>query len=415
VTTNSNFQQGWLIRFADSLADALTITLDYFSARGRKLRKARSEELARSMPPKGWKPGMPVMLNEAADGADPGELVGAGAVVGKGAWGIPDKAGSSSLPPRRSSLRPRKAPTVPPGLPPRIEGSRRGAKKPPPPLSAQDLIIRNALAILALLILGIMINVTVISGIQHVVAQQKLGNDFKEELALATAPVSEGDFNQVLLPDGVPVAIIDIPHIGVHEVIVEGTTSGDLTSGPGHRRDTVLPGQTGTSVVMARSGAYGGPFGRLQELVPGDQFTVITGQGESKFEVIGLRYAGDPAPAPLQAGKSRLILETARGAAFVPTGVARVDAQLVSTTFPAGKRQTTYANLAPEHREMATDMSTVWALVFALQFLIAIEVALIWAYPRVGWRRAWIVFVPLFTVATLLIADQVVRLLPNLI
>ena len=37
---------------------------------------------------------------------------------------------------------------------------------------------------------------------------------------------------------------MQIPAIGLHDVvIVEGTDSGDLRDGPGHRRDTPLPGQ----------------------------------------------------------------------------------------------------------------------------------------------------------------------------
>jgi hypothetical protein len=53
--------------------------------------------------------------------------------------------------------------------------------------------------------------------------------------------------------------------------------------------------------------------------------------------------------------------------------------------------------------------------VFALQFLILIEVALVWAYVRMGLQRTWVVFVPLFLLAGLLVADQVTSLLPNLL
>ncbi|WBM79643.1 hypothetical protein KIV56_15370 [Cryobacterium breve] len=142
---------------------------------------------------------------------------------------------------------------------------------------------------------------------------------------------------------------------------------------------------------------------------------MITGQGEQTFSVLGLRYAGDPAPATLGAGKSRLILESARGPAYVPSGVVRVDAELVSETKPAGKRQTTFATLPLQDKELATDTTTVWALVFALQFLLVIELAAVWAFRRVGLRKTWIVFLPVVTVGGLFVADQLVRLLPNLL
>lgn len=304
--------------------------------------------------------------------------------------------------PRRSKLPtpPRRMP-----LPPRA----------PVVLSAGDRAIRTSLMIVAVLIFGFLANLTVLGQLQHLVLQQQLTNTFREELAQGTAPVSEGTVDGVLLDAGTPVALIDIPSIGVHEVVVEGTDSGTLRAGPGHRRDTVLPGQAGYSVIMGRAAAYGGPFSRLQELRPGQQFTVVTGQGSQKFSVIGLRYAGDPMPAPLGAGKGRLILETARGPAFVPSGVVRVDAALESETKPAGVRATTFATLPVVDRELSSDTETVWALVFALQFLLVVEFAAVWAYRRVGLRKTWTVFLPVITVAGLFVADQAVRLLPNLL
>ena len=87
---------------------------------------------------------------------------------------------------------------------------------------------------------------------------------------------------------------------------------------------------------------------------------------------IGLRYAGDPRSAPLAAGESRLILETARGPAFVPSGVGQGGRSNSSPRpSPAGNVSTTFATLPPADKELATDTSTVWALVFALQFLLA--------------------------------------------
>ncbi|ANP73329.1 sortase [Cryobacterium arcticum] len=296
----------------------------------------------------------------------------------------------------------------------------RPPRRPPAPpvvivLSPQDQLVRTIFAIAAALIFGFLANLTVLGGLQHMVAQQQLTDTLRIELAQGTAPVSEGTVDKVLLADGAPLGIIDIPSIGVHEVFVEGSDSGTTRTGPGHRRDTVLPGQAGISVVMGRAAAYGGPFARIQELAPGQEFTVLTGQGEQTFAVIGVRYAGDPSPMALAAGESRLILETARGPAFIPGGVARVDAKLTSATQPAGARQTSYSTLAPSHRELATDTTTVWALAFALQFFLLIEAAAIWSFRRVGVRKTWTVFVPVVTVGGLFVADQAVRLLPNLL
>jgi hypothetical protein len=63
---------------------------------------------------------------------------------------------------------------------------------------------------------------------------------------------------------------------------------------------------------------------------------------------------------------------------------------------------------------MATDMTTLWALVFSLQFLLVVEIGAIWAYRRFGPRKAWIVSLPVGMLAALLVSDQLMRLLPNL-
>jgi len=265
------------------------------------------------------------------------------------------------------------------------------------------------------MLLAFVLNVTVFSQVQHLVSQQQLSNEFREELAAGTAPVSEGDFNDHLLADGAPVAILTIPSLGVNEILVEGTSSGVLKSGPGHRRDTVLPGQAGVSVIMARAAAYGGPFSRLQELAPGDRFSIITGQGKHFYEVIGLRYAGDPAPPAIKAGESRVVLTTARGLPYAPTGVARVDARPLGVAEPTGPRLTNFVTLPPQDRELQGDTSTVWALVFALQFLLLVEIAAVWTYRHIGARQTWIVFVPIVILSSLLVTEQVVRLLPNLL
>lgn len=269
--------------------------------------------------------------------------------------------------------------------------------------------------LVALALLALAGYVGVVSGLEHAIAQDHAHRLLSDQLTAGTAPVSEGDADSVLLPGGAPVAQLTIPQIGLDETVVEGTDSSDLALGPGHRRDTSLPGQVGVSVVMGRRAAFGAPFARLEELSPGERFTVVTGQGEQTFEVIGVRYGGDPSPAATKAGESRLVLETARGPAFMPHGVVRVDAALVSDVQPRGARYTTFGALPVADKELAGDTSHAWALVFALQLLVVVVVAAVWTYRRIGARQAWTVFVPTGLVAFLVVADQAVRLLPNLL
>ncbi|WP_240752679.1 sortase [Microbacterium hydrothermale] len=306
------------------------------------------------------------------------------------------RPGSGPMPPR------------PPRRPPR-------ARPVYAPLAPGQVFLRGMLVSLSVLVLVFLVNLLVISHVSHFAAQQQARDTFRAQLAAGTAPVSEGDFEDHLLPDGAPVGILSIPQLGVDEVISEGTTSGVLMHGPGHRRDTVLPGQAGVSVLMGRAAAFGGPFGGLQSLQPGETFTVRTGQGEQTFEVLGVRYAGDPTPPAPVRGESRLILMTARGAPYLPTGVAYLDARATGAAKPAGARQTTSMTLPPQAQPLATDMTTVWALVFALQLLVVAEFVAVWAYRRVGWQKTWIVFAPVLLLASVFVSDQLIRLLPNLL
>lgn len=282
-------------------------------------------------------------------------------------------------------------------------------------MTVGEAVTRSIAATMLLMVAMFVLNLTVFSHLQHLVSQQRLQDEFAAQLAAGTAPVSEGAFDDVLLSDGVPVGIMEIPSKNFYEVIVEGTASAETALGVGHRRDTVLPGQAGVSVLMARSSAFGGPFSVIQSLSPGEIVTVRTGQGLQTFEVIGLRYAGDPTPPNLVAGESRLILQTSRGAPYIPAGVAYVDARLTSETQPAGARMTMPGTLPLEDTALATDIRTPWMLVFALQFLIVAEVAAVWSFRRFGAQKTWIVFVPVLALAGFLVADQITRLLPNLL
>jgi len=282
-------------------------------------------------------------------------------------------------------------------------------------LSTQDRVVRGIIGMVGLLVAAFLINILVFSHIYHAVAQQNLRNEFKEQLALATAPTAEVDLNNVILRQGAPIAVIDIPSIGVHEVIAEGTDSGTLRGGPGHRRDTVLPGQQGASIIMGRASAYGGVFSKLQELKPGTKFTIVTSQGKQIFQTLGLRYAGDLTLPDLKSQESRLVLLTARGAPYVPDKVVRLDAKLISPVQPAGLRVSSFINVPKEDREFGFDFRFVWALAMALQLLLALELLAVWAYSRIGARGTYLVFGPLIFFALILVMDQSTRLLPNLL
>ena len=120
---------------------------------------------------------------------------------------------------------------------------------------------------------------------------------------------------------------MNIPAIGIKNmIVVEGTSPENLELGPGHVRDTPLPGETGVAEIFGRRATFGAPFGRLGELQRGDKVTVITGQGKAAYTVVAKgdssHLVKDPAP-------NRLLLLTACSAA-VPTTYCYFDAELTS-------------------------------------------------------------------------------------
>jgi sortase A len=280
-----------------------------------------------------------------------------------------------------------------------------------PRLSPQMELARGLAVVVAVLTIGMVLHLSVLSRLQHNTAQQRRFDQLRIELAGGTLPIGPVTEDRQL-ESGRPVARLEIPSIGVDQVIGEGTSASALFDGPGHRRDTPLPGQVGVSVVMGRRAAYGGPFAQIDGLKQGDEITVTTGQGVFEYTVSGVRREGDPLPAPLAAGQSRLTLITADGAAFFPSGVLRVDADLEGTAV-GGPPRLASASVDPAERVMAGERSSLWALALWLQSLIAMTTLAVWSWHRWGRAQTWIAFTPALIFVGLATAGELVRLLPN--
>jgi LPXTG-site transpeptidase (sortase) family protein len=282
-------------------------------------------------------------------------------------------------------------------------------------ITAVRHLARGGLLSLAALLLGITAQLLLVSGIQERAAQHAAFDELRKQLALGTAPVAQTDAQGNLLAPGTPVALIDVPALDMTQVVLEGTDSSVLTDGPGHRRDTPMPGQAGTSVLMGRAAAYGGPFGSLADLAEGDRITVTTGQGKATYQVTDVRRAGDPAPAAVAAGKGRLVLVTATGPRFMPGGVLRVDADLVSKPAQTPAAVIRSGTLPDAEEPLARPSGMPWPLVMWLQALLLAAVAAVWAWHKWGRHQTWIVFAPVVAVLGLQVATRATELLPNLL
>ena len=295
-----------------------------------------------------------------------------------------------------------------------------GPDKPPAQattalIQSPMFLIASVLIIFSVLALGFLANLLIVSQLVHARDQEVLYSDFRSELANAVAPVGQTDVNGAILRPGAPVAVLEIPDIGMKEVVVEGTTSTVMQSGPGHKRDTVLPGQAGTSVIYGRQAAFGGPFGQLEILQPGMLVTATTGQGLAEYRVVEVRRPGDPLPPVLEPGQGRLTLVTALGPRFMPTDLLRVDAELVTPAQPAPARVITAASMDPAEQAMAGDPAGLVPLLLWLQLLLVVAVATVWLVIRWGRWQAWLVAAPIVFFAGIMASMSALRLLPNLL
>jgi sortase A len=265
----------------------------------------------------------------------------------------------------------------------------------------------GALIILGALAVWLAFYALVLSGFEASRAQTIKYSQIREQLGLMTAPLGGA------IQPGTPVAIISAPGIGVQDLVVsEGTSSGDLMSGAGHRRDTVLPGQSGVSVIYARGTMFGAYFSDLASAKVGSDISVTTGQGEFVYRISGVRVAGDPLPSPLSPGAGRLTLVSSTGG-LAPSGVIYVDAALSGEAQPSVIGRP--SSVPKAETAMQGDPSALFSLAVRLPLLIAALVFSLWLRTRWGAWQTWIVCVPLVMASLWLVSEAVVQLMPNLL
>jgi sortase A len=276
-------------------------------------------------------------------------------------------------------------------------------------------IASSACTVIAIVCAWMLVQLLVLGGLAEQRSQHLLYSQFRSDMARATAPTGELDYNGSPVRPGSPVALLSIPAIGMEQVVVDGTASGDLVAGPGHLRNTPMPGEAGISVVMGRGSTYGAPFRDLARLHPGDPITVLGAQGQVAYTVVDVRRAGDPIPAPptgVNAGRLTLVSAASQG----PLSALRANAAIyvdATTTkaFPDGA----VAGAVPSSElVMARDTSALPTLALLLAILAGLVLAVSIARRHVRAVLVWLVATPVAIALAWSVTDQVMRLLPNL-
>jgi len=142
---------------------------------------------------------------------------------------------------------------------------------------------RTARAIVVLVLLGLvalLVADMVIGAATHAEHQRHLASEYGER----QADLAVGDASYVL----------QIPSVGLNEVVVEGASPTELRGGPGRRLDSAVPGEPGNTVVQGTSVRFGGPFGPLEDVVAGKTIYLRSRSGEVfRYKVTKVQKAAD--------------------------------------------------------------------------------------------------------------------------
>jgi len=85
--------------------------------------------------------------------------------------------------------------------------------------------------------------------------------------------------------DEIVIGTLEIPRLGVSEVLQQGMTLTAINRGPSHWPGTAAPGRQGNVVIAGHRTTHGAPFNGLDELVAGDELVFTTLDGVFTYSV----------------------------------------------------------------------------------------------------------------------------------
>jgi sortase A len=309
------------------------------------------------------------------------------ATIAPGTPGTSGTSGTSSV-----------SPSAPAATSARPSARRAPAPKPAP---HSAVLARRTGAIVSAAFLFVAGFLVYLSGVAEAHAQSTMFKSFEPELAQAVAPVGPAK-------EGTPVAVLNIPEIGLRNaVVVEGTTSRDLTLGPGHVQASALPGEDGWSFIYGKVATFGAPFAHLMQLKKGDRITVATGQGVARYVVHSFGTSRYPA---VDDSSDRLILMTANSAG-IPTAAVQVSADLVSTP---QANPGDWPGITSADEYLASDPASLVPLLLWSQALLLTVIAATVAAHR--WSRwpTYLLAAPVVIAVTICVYQNLAGLLPNI-
>ena len=218
-------------------------------------------------------------------------------------------------------------------------------------------------------------------------------------------------------PDGTAMAQLQIPKIGLNQIVVSGTDEGDLAKGPGHYLGTAMPGQAGNVAIAGHRTTHGAPFNRLAELAVGDPIYLTTSSGQRLTYIVS---AAPVAVSPKDVtvlndfGDDRLTLTTCNPeysaiqrlivvAAYLPPGATHPEAIAKGDGHPY--------DLAPS---AASGWNTNLLPIVFLEIGALVALGLLYRRLATAFGREgrWIILVPVWLALLLALYETLTNFLP---
>ncbi len=128
---------------------------------------------------------------------------------------------------------------------------------------------------------------------RYAAAQSRMAEAFADTVETdETAAITQtvpADLAGTVPAAGEPVAKLTIPKLGLETIVLSGTGQSVLKLGPGHYRETPLPGEPGNSAIAGHRTMFGQPFRYLDELGGGDEIVILTRAGRFVYEVVEVK------------------------------------------------------------------------------------------------------------------------------
>jgi sortase A len=300
-------------------------------------------------------------------------------------------------------------------------------------------ILFGALVVLVVFLVSVGAVIYGIGSLVHARDQRALMASERSDIA--EAAVEAKALDHVNLPTqppvpGTPVGVLAIPALGLNQAVVEGVGSSQTVSGPGHVPGTAGLGQPGNAAVVGRNAGYGGVFGKLDRLKPGDRILTATIEGQSIYVVRHVaRVTLGSLTAPVSSTGSSTAGSTPHGstpavtlnALYRPTTDNRITLVTSASAAPwnssraievtAVLRGKPYGPLPQEARGPGqlgnTGDSSAWGeLILSLQGLAVVVVGALFLYRRCTVRSAYLLSTAPLVAFTVLAAEAISRLLP---